>query len=101
MITVIASIRVKPDCRAEFLAVFKENVPAVRAEPGCIDYLPAVDVDAGLAAQELDGALVTILERWESVAALRAHLETPHMLAYRERVKDLVAGVSLKVLQEA
>lgn len=101
MISVIASIRVKPGCREEFLTVLKANVPAVRAESGCFDYLPTVDIDAGLAAQELDGALVTLIERWESVAALQAHLATPHMLAYRERVKELVAGVSLKVLQEA
>jgi quinol monooxygenase YgiN len=32
---------------------------------------------------------------------LKAHMTAPHMLSYREKVKDLVAGVSLKILTEA
>jgi quinol monooxygenase YgiN len=35
------------------------------------------------------------------VEALRAHLKTPHMLAYREKVKDIVEVLSIKVLKEA
>jgi quinol monooxygenase YgiN len=33
------------------------------------------------------------------IAALQAHLKTPHMAAYREEVKDLVDQVSLQVLK--
>ena len=33
--------------------------------------------------------------------ALRAHLGAPHMAEYRARVKDLVVGVRLQVLQPA
>jgi quinol monooxygenase YgiN len=49
----------------------------------------------------LDDNVVTIIERWESLEALRDHLEAPHMLAYREKVKNIVTGLSLKVLKEA
>jgi len=35
------------------------------------------------------------------VEALQDHLKTPHMLAYREKVKDMVVDLSLKVLQAA
>jgi quinol monooxygenase YgiN len=49
----------------------------------------------------LDKNVVTIIEKWESLHALRDHLNTPHMLTYRERVKDIVEGTSLKVLKEA
>ena len=83
-----------------FLEVFNANVPAVRAEAGCIEYRPAVDVASGLAAQRLEPDLVTIIEKWESLEALRAHLAAPHMAAYREKVKDLVVNVTLKVLQD-
>ena len=100
MINVIASIHVKPGRRAEFLAIFRANVPQVLQEQGCIEYLPTVDFPTGLPPQELDEHLVTILEKWQSLDALRAHLIAPHMLAYREAVKDLVARVSLKVLAE-
>ena len=101
MIHVIASIHVKDGYRAEFLEVFKANIPNVRAEKGCIDYFPTVDIDADLAPQELDEAVVTIIERWESTDALRDHLVAPHMLSYKEEVKDIVEGVTIKVLQEA
>ena len=33
--------------------------------------------------------------------SVRVHLASPHMDAYREKVKDLVTGVDLKVLQDA
>jgi len=101
MICVLASISVKPGKRDEFLEIFKANVPAVRAEDGCVEYIPAVDAPSGLDPQVLDENVVTVIEKWESLDALRAHLAAPHMETYREKVKDLVAGVALKVLQEA
>ena len=100
MIYVIASIEVKPGKRDAFLAEFHRNVPNVRAEKGCLEYGPTVDVKTEIKAQiPLRDNTVTIVEKWESLAALQAHLVAPHMLTYRERVKDLVAGVSLQVLE--
>jgi quinol monooxygenase YgiN len=60
-----------------------------------------VDLDAHLPRQETDENTVTILERWENLEALQQHLKAPHMLTYREKVKDLVEGASLKVLKKA
>jgi len=101
MISVIASIRVKAGKVPEFLEIFKANVPKVREEKGCIEYFPAVDVDSGLPPQSLNENVVTIIEKWESLEALRDHLTAPHMLAYKGKVKDIVEDLSLKVLQEA
>lgn len=101
MISVIASIRVKRGRLPEFLKIFKANVPKVREEKGCIEYFPAIDVDSGLPPQVLDENMVTVLEKWESLEALRDHLVAPHMLAYKGKVKDIVENVSIKVLQEA
>ena len=101
MIHVIASIRVKTGTRSAFLDIFKSNIPSVRQEKGCIDYLPAVDVDAGLPPQVLDENVVTVIEKWESLDALRSHLNAPHMQAYRKKVQEMVEDVSLKVLQGA
>jgi quinol monooxygenase YgiN len=100
MVHVIASIQVKPGKVQEFIDVFKTNVPNVLAEKGCIDYLPTIDLDAGLPPQQLAANTVTIIERWERLEDLHAHLKTPHMLAYREKVRDIVQEISLKVLQE-
>ena len=102
VINVIASIRVKPGNVPAFLKAFKANVPNVLKEQGCIEYVPAVDVATGLPPQVLDANIVTIIEKWESLDALLAHLKAPHMATYREAVRDLVAGPSsIKVLQEA
>jgi quinol monooxygenase YgiN len=99
MIHVIASIRVKPGKRDAFIEIFKANVPNVLSEKGCIDYLPTIDVDAGLPPQECDANTITIIERWNSLVDLHDHLKAPHMLAYRDKVKDIVQEMSLKVLE--
>lgn len=102
MIFVIAEIEVRPARRDAFLAEFKKLVPAVRAERGCLEYLPTVDVSTNLAAQgEARADVVTVVERWESVAALEAHLSAPHMLEFRERVKDLTLGTTLRIVEPA
>ncbi|MCX5813929.1 MAG: putative quinol monooxygenase [Proteobacteria bacterium] len=101
MIHVIASVRVKAGRINEFLEIFKSNAPKVIEEKGCIQYLPAIDIDSGLPPQIFDEHVVTIIEKWENLDALRDHLATPHMLAYKEKVKDIVENVSLKVFQEA
>ncbi len=101
MISVIASITLKPGNRDAFLKIFKANVPAVKNEKGCVEYLPAVDFESGIPVQVKNSDMVTIIEKWASLDDLKAHLNAPHMTAYREKVKDMVASVSLKVLQEA
>ena len=103
MIRVIAAIDLKPGCRAKFLEIFNAMVPKVRAEPGCIDYTPMLDLASGLPPQiPLRPDTVTIVEAWESLAALKVHLSgVPHMVAYKNATKDMVAGVSLQVLQPA
>ena len=99
MINVIASISVVPDKVVEFVKIFNENVPNVLDEDGCIEYYPTVDIETGLELQQTDPSVVTIIECWESIEALKRHLKTPHMLRYREQTKNLVKKVSLKVLQ--
>jgi len=101
MIHVIASICIKQGRLTDYLAVLKALMPAVRKEKGCIEYMPAVDIDAKLPVQVLDKNVVTILEKWEGLEELNAHLESPHMRDYREKVKNLVESVSVKVLREA
>jgi quinol monooxygenase YgiN len=98
MIYVLAAIHVKEGSLQQFLEVFKANIPAVLVEYGCIEYVPTVDAASNLPPQQLDPAVVTIVEKWESVDALHAHLKSPHMLDYRKKTKDLVENMTLKVL---
>ena len=101
MIHVIASIHIKAGRVPEFLDIFKANIPLVLKEKGCIEYEPTIDVPTGLPPQELNGNIVTIVEKWESLDALRAHLAAPHMLAYQKNVRDIVEKMALKVLEKA
>jgi quinol monooxygenase YgiN len=102
MICVIATIEVAEGRRDDFLAEFRRIVPLVLAEEGCLEYGPMVDVPTELGAQApARNHVVTVVEKWESVEALEAHLMAPHMIEYRKRVKPLVRGSSLQVLRPA
>ena len=101
MINVIASIHIKEGRVSEFIDIFKSNIASVLAEKGCIEYVPTIDIPTGLPPQELNSNVVTIIEKWGSLEDLQAHLSTPHMLAYKEKVKDLVEKLSIKILGEA
>jgi len=102
MIHVLATITLHPGTRGAFLEEFHRLMPAVHAEEGCLEYGPAVDIAAGLPnPTPLRDDVTVIIEKWTSLEALRAHLVAPHMHEYRARVKDLVKGVDLQVLEPA
>ena len=48
--------------------------------------------------QTYDENRVTIIEKWENFDSLKKHMNASHMLSYREKVKDLVENISLKIL---
>ena len=100
MVHVIAVITAKPGKRADILAHFKANVPAVRAEKGCIEYGAAVDLDPALKFQTAYGPdSFVVVEKWESSQALMAHAAAPHMAAYADKTKDFIANRAIHILQ--
>lgn len=100
MIHVIATIELVEGKREAFLVEFRKIVPLVRAEKGCLEYGPTVDVSTSIPAQgPAREQVVTIVEKWESLEALLAHLGAPHMVEYRPKVKGFVVGSKLQVLQ--
>ena len=102
MIHVIATIELVSGTKERFLAEFKANVPAVLREAGCLEYGPTIDFQSGLPAQNSVGPnVVVVVEKWSDLNALNAHLQAPHMIAYRTRVKDFVVHMGLQVLQSA
>ena len=99
MIHVVAVITAKPGKRDEILKLFRANVPAVLAEKGCIEYGAAVDAEPALPIQKNWGAdTFLVIEKWESVDALKAHAVSPHMAAYGANAKDLIASRTIHVL---
>jgi quinol monooxygenase YgiN len=102
MICVIATIQVAAGRRDELLALLRPLVGKVRAEAGCIEYTPMIDTCSGLEAQDpvRDNAVV-IVEKWESTAALMAHLKTMHMAEYFQKAEELRLSMSLQVVEPA
>ncbi len=102
MICVLATIEVNDGRRDEFLEIFNKNVPNVLAEEGCIEYAPMIDLPTNIPIQPPERTnAATIVEKWESVEALEKHLIAPHMLEYKEAVKDIVKGMSIQILEPA
>jgi quinol monooxygenase YgiN len=99
MIHVIAVITAKSGKRDEVLKHFRANVPAVRAENGCIEYGAAVDAEPTLPIQTKYGPdTFVVVEKWESMDALKAHAAAPHMKEYGAKTKDLLASRVIHVL---
>jgi quinol monooxygenase YgiN len=102
MVHVLAVITAKPGKREEVLKHFRANVPAVRAEKGCIEYGAAVDAEAALPVQTRYGAdTFVVVEKWESMDALKAHAAAPHMAAYGAKTKELLASRVIHILSPA
>ena len=102
MIHVVATIEVAEGKRDLFLEEFRKLVPLVRDEKGCLEYGPTIDFETNIEAQGgVRPNVVTVMEKWESLEDLEAHLIAAHMIDYRSRVKDWVIGAKLQILQPA
>ena len=102
MIHVIATVELKPGTREAFLAEFAKLIAPVRAEDGCIEYVPVIDADGfGAFQTKLGPDTFMVVEKWRDAAALKAHAAAPHMAAYGARVKGMVKSRVIHVLSPA
>ena len=97
---VIAIITAKPGKREEVLANFNANVPAVHAEDGCIEYGAVIDCEGVGFAKAFGPDTFLVVEKWASLDHLKAHAVTPHMKAYSEKNKDLLAERTIHVMSD-
>ena len=102
MIHVLAILTTKPGMRDTILGHFRANMPAVHAEDGCIEYGPAIDAEGmGRIQTPVGPDSFVVIEKWESLDALKAHGAAPHMAAYAAKTKDLLASRVIHVLTPA
>jgi quinol monooxygenase YgiN len=95
-------ITAKPGMRERILEAYRGNVANVRAEAGCLAYEAVVDVPGMPSIFAQFGAdTFVVVERWESVEALRAHAVAPHMKAYASQIEPFTASRAIHVLQAA
>ena len=100
MLHVIVTMQIKEGRMQEFLAACAELRPLVLSEPGCHAYEFTRDVVSLFSPEQpIEPNRITLLERWESVEALKAHLETAHMRAAGARMKDLRASSEVRLTE--
>ena len=99
MIHVIAIITAHPGKRTQLLELFQAVVPVVREEQGCIEY--GVVVDVANASPAFGTDTYVVVEKWESLEALKAHSVAPHMQAFGEAARNLIAKRAVHVLEPA
>jgi quinol monooxygenase YgiN len=99
MLHVLAFITTKPGMRDAVLAEFRANIPAVHAEEGCVEYVPAIDLPTfGPFQAELGPDTFVVIERWASPESLNAHAASPHMKAYAAKTADMIEKRTIHVL---
>ncbi len=74
----------------------------MQREQGCIEYGAALDAENALGFQTKYGAdTFVVIEKWDSMDALKAHAAAPHMAAYGAKTKELIASRVIHILAPA
>lgn len=83
-VTVVAIMTAAQGKQDELLEVLTALVGPTRAEPGCLQY--DLSVEIGVPER------FVFMERWRSEGDLERHRNAPHLLAFRDRAPELLAG---------
>lgn len=74
MLIVVAEVVVEEGAIEGVSEALRTMEEETRKEPGCQTYAFSQDVN--------DQCMLRIIERWDSMEALEAHFQTPHMAAF-------------------
>ena len=81
--SLVVQLKIRRGWRDKFVSIARAHgVNSIELEPGCMSYqvmMPAEDPDS-----------VILVEVYEDDAALKSHLESPHMNHYLEEVAKMV-----------
>lgn len=90
-LVIIAEFQVKPGKLESFLELAADDAQhSVADEPGCRQFTVTVD------REQTDRVL--LFEVYDDEAAFDAHLETPHLQAFRTGIEDLVISRHIRRL---
>ena len=90
MIYVIAELRIKPGTAEKAAAEARKVVAGTVKEEGCLQY------DFHLSVT--DPTRLVAVERWTSREALDAHNRMPHLLAWREALKEFLVERNIQII---
>jgi len=102
VIHVIAEIIAKPGQRDAVLAAFQEIAPAVRQEPGCLEYGAALEIPAGLPVQPpVRDNVIVVVEKWASLESLHQHLQAAPLQSFLQKTQGMIESLTARVLNPA
>ncbi len=84
MIVLSVIAPVKPESRDAFIAAARAITAETRKEAGSISYAFSSDID--------DANRFYVTEQWKDQDALDSHFGTPHMVAFKNAIGELLAG---------
>ena len=98
---VLCRFDLKPDADiADYTGRTLAVVPTVRAEDGCRMYTLLKDAETDWDKPMRFGErTMWMLEKWDSIDALKAHLDTPHMKAFGPTVRPMRTASTFHVLE--
>lgn len=101
MLTVIAEIQIHEGAThfETVLNAFKDVTPKVLQEAGCLGYELYIDQNTQAPFQHLPANSIVMFEKWQSLAHLEQHMQTPHMQAFQTRVQDAVKDTKIRIMQ--
>jgi quinol monooxygenase YgiN len=91
-LTVVAIMKAQPGKDAALKEELQRLVAPTRKELGCINYDLHQDIE--------DPAKFVFHENWTGKAHLEAHLNSPHLQAFRSKANDLLAEPPQMILAE-
>lgn len=93
MIYLIATLEIKPGSLPQIMEAVTPCIEATRQEAGCISY--------DLVRSLTDENTLMFVERWKDKAALDAHFQEPHLIAWREAGEPFFLGRKLEIIEPA
>jgi quinol monooxygenase YgiN len=99
---VLCRFDLKPDADiADYVSKTLSIVPTVRAENGCQMYTLLKDAQTDWEKPMRFGErTLWMIEKWDSIEALKAHINAPHMKAFGPTVRPMRSSGTFHVLQE-
>jgi quinol monooxygenase YgiN len=84
MIVIAGEVQVRPEKREEAMHAALEMIAETLKEPGCRAYRFSTALD--------DPSRIHIFEEWDSMDALGAHFQSPHMAKFQAVLPGVLAA---------
>ena len=93
MIIVAGRAEADPAKLAGMKDALQAMMQATWEESGCLSYSLAIENEGGINGP----AVLSIFERWESEASLKAHFKAPHMAAFNKAAAGAILSLDVKL----